>query len=160
MPDNPGLGFIPARGLVGAPGSDTGLWSQVGSFLASNFGDDVLDWLGIGDDSSSTATPTTTPTNAGMPGCPPTVPVQVTQRAKCPPGYVVVHPAGQGKQCMIKSVARACGLWKPSAKPPIKASDWRCLRKANSVVKKMDRIAKMSNEVTGKAPLRRVRSKR
>jgi hypothetical protein len=92
--------------------------------------------------------------------CQPVLPVQVVSRAQCPKGYVVVEPPGQGKQCMLKALAVKCGLYKNPAKPPIKASDWRCLKKAASVTRKLDRVVKMSNQVTGKADLRRVRSKR
>jgi len=93
-------------------------------------------------------------------GCAVTLPVQVTQRAVCPPGYVVVQPAGQGKQCMLKSVAISCHLYKSPAKPPIKASDWRCLKRSAAVVRRLDTIAKTANRVTGKANLSRSRSKR
>lgn len=93
-------------------------------------------------------------------GCAVTLPVQMTQRAVCPPGYVVVHPAGQGKQCMLKSVAISCHLYKSPAKPPIKASDWRCLKRSAAVVRRLDTIAKTANRVTGKANLSRSRGKR
>ena len=95
-------------------------------------------------------------------GCPPVVvPVRVINRAQVPRGYVVViDPATNKKVGMLKSVARNCGLWKPARKPPISASDWRCLQKANSTVKKLDRVVKMSNKITGKASLTRSRTKR
>lgn len=89
-------------------------------------------------------------------GCPQTLPVTYTQRAVAPRGYVVViDPQSGEKVSMNKKVARACGLWKPARKPPIKASDYRCLTRANAVVKKLDRVVKMSNQVTGKNKLTR-----
>jgi len=89
-------------------------------------------------------------------GCPQTLPVTYTQRAVAPRGYVVViDPQSGQKVAMNKKVARACGLWKPARKPPIKASDYRCLTRANAVVKKLDRVVKMSNQVTGKNKLTR-----
>jgi hypothetical protein len=154
MPDNPFLNFNPGQSIVTQSGIDPAITSAL-----VGLGTNIFDTIFGGDEETEAPAQTQQPA-AGQPGCAITVPVQVKSRAACPPGYVVVHPPGQGKQCMLKSAARACGLWKPAAKPPIKASDWRCLRKASSVVKKMDRIAKMTNEVTGKAPLRRVRSKR
>jgi hypothetical protein len=92
-------------------------------------------------------------------GCPPVVvPVEVVERAKVPRGYVVViDPQTKQKVGMLKAVARHCKLWKPARKPPISASDWRCLQKANSTVKKLDRVVKMSNRVTGKTNLTRTR---
>jgi hypothetical protein len=99
---------------------------------------------------------------ASGPGCPPVVvPVEVTRRAKVPRGYVVVvDPQTKQKVGMLKAVARHCKLWKPARKPPISASDWRCLQKANMTVKKLDRVVKMSNKVTGKASLTRSRRSR
>jgi hypothetical protein len=116
---------------------------------------DLTDWLGITDPPEEGSSSGQT-----VAGCAVTLPVQVTQRAKCPPGYVVVHPPGQGKQCMLKSVAISCKLYKSPTKPPIKASDWRCLKKSAGVVRRLDTIAKMANRVTGKANLSRSRGKR
>lgn len=93
-------------------------------------------------------------------GCQIEVPVQVASRASCPPGYVVVQKPGQGKSCMLKSVAISCHLWKAPRKPPIKASDWRCLMKAGSVINKLDRVVATSNKITGKASLKRTRASR
>jgi hypothetical protein len=97
--------------------------------------------------------------------CPTMLPVQVVPRVARPPkGYVTVQPRmsnGQrgAKVYMRKAMARSCGLWKPRAKPPIKAGDWRCLKRASSVVKTLDRVVAMSNKVTGKARLTRSRSR-
>lgn len=113
---------------------------------------DLTDWLGLTDPAAQT--------NGGaVPGCAITMPVRVTQRAVCPPGYVVVHPPGQGKQCMLKSVAISCKLYKSPTKPPIKASDWRCLKRSAAVVRRLDTIAKMANKVTGQANLSRSRKR-
>jgi len=80
---------------------------------------------------------------------------------KAPRGYVIVqHPQTGQKVAMLKSVARSCGLWKPRQKPIMTAADARTLRRAASLTKKVDRVAKMANSVCGKAPLRRVRGKR
>ena len=68
------------------------------------------------------------------------------QRMKCAPGYVAVRCRGAGGEiieaCMLKGVARVMGLWKPRRKPPISASDYRALGKAERTVKKLTNIAK------------------
>ncbi len=111
------------------------------------------DPIGNGNGSSSTFHPT--------PGCAPVLPVAFTQRAVAPRGYVVVtDPATGQKVAMLKSVARACRLWKAPRKPPIKASDWRCLMRAEATVKKLDRVVKAANKVSGKANLTRSRRSR
>ena len=161
MPDNPFTLNYGGRSIV-APTQGQGI--SVGTVVdAIEAGWDYL--TGGGSDTATS----NLGTNGGQApasgqtdqyGCAITVPAQSTTRMKCPPGYVVVHPHGQGKQCMLKSAARACGLWKPARKPPIKASDWRCLQKASTVVNRIDNIVKMSNKVTGKAPMRRTRPSR
>ena len=94
-------------------------------------------------------------------GCEVTVPIQQRSRAYVPAGYVVVNNPKTGQKIgMLKKVARSCGLWKPSRKPPIKASDWRCLMKADSVIKKLDRVVGAANNITGKPRFSRARTKR
>lgn len=65
---------------------------------------------------------------------------------RAPKGYVMVTWEGQ-KYIIPRRVAMSYKLWKPAAKPPIKASDYRCLRKAKSTVTKLKRIEKMSKEI-------------
>jgi len=71
---------------------------------------------------------------------------QWEQRMKCAKGYVAVRCRGAGGEvieaCMMKPVARAMGLWKPRRKPPISATDYRALGKAERTVKKLTNIAK------------------
>jgi len=131
--------------VVADPGRDQSWWDE---------------WWGTNGTAATNGTASTTNGGRTVAGCAVTLPVQVTQRAVCPPGYVVVQPAGQGKQCMLKSVAISCHLYKSPAKPPIKASDWRCLKRSAAVVRRLDTIAKTANRVTGKANLSRSRSKR
>lgn len=87
-------------------------------------------------------------------GCCPTqlyAQVQATQRRSCPRGYVLVnHPSTGQAACMLRGEAVKCGLWRAARKPPIKASDYRCLMKSASVIKKMDRIVAATNKITGK----------
>lgn len=98
--------------------------------------------------------------NNGTPcGVSVTAPLAFVQRAKAPPGYVVVNCKDAmgnivSKQAMLKPVARALGLWKPRSKPPISAKDFKTVRTAERVVKKIDRISKMA----GSLPKRRRRA--
>jgi hypothetical protein len=116
---------------------------------------DVLDWVFNGGDGNGDKPKIPNgngvvkppkpiqPGNGQVHGCPQTVALQMEQRAKCPPGYVAVDSNGDGVNdvCMQKASARACGLWKPARKPPISASQYRTLKTANSVAKKVKRIA-------------------
>lgn len=83
---------------------------------------------------------------------------------KAPKGYVIVETQNASgatvKVAMLKPVAKSCGLWKPRAKPVMTAADAKTIRRAASLQNKVDRLAKMSNSLCSKAPLRRVRSKR
>lgn len=124
-----------------------------GSGILPTDPDGTVDWetvMGLED--------TDRPASSGIQsvgGCAITVPVRVTQRAVCPTGYVVVQPAGEGKQCMLKPVAIKLGYYKQPAKPPIKASDWRCLKRSGAVIRRMDSIARQANAITGKGNLSR-----
>ena len=80
------------------------------------------------------------------PQIPVTVPPGVRQVAVAPPGYVIVNCGGQ-KVAMLKPVARSLGKWKPRRKPPIKASDWRCLMKADSTIRKLKTVTKRAGVI-------------
>lgn len=68
-----------------------------------------------------------------------------------PPGYVVVTLPSGAKKAVLKTVARKFGLWKPRSKPPISASDWKKLKRAEQVKKKAKRIGKTAGfKVTNK----------
>lgn len=138
---------------------------------ALEIGGAVYDWATGGNGNGvaapgaippTVAAPRTAPrTNGGASGqaacCGQTmVPIAYKQIASCPPGYVAVDTSGDGRTdaCVIRSCARQYG-WRPAAKPPIKASDWKGLRKAASTIKKLDRVVKMGNAVVGKKPYRR-----
>ena len=162
MPDNPGGGGAPWWQQLIGPGLDfiDNRWGGGGGGGAASIlprdPDQSVDWesvFGLPDTDRSAAPGVTAA------GCAITLPVRVTQRAVCPPGYVVVHPEGQGKQCMLKSVAIDCKLYKEPATPPIKASDWRCLKRSASVVRKLDTVARTANRITGKASLTRSRKR-
>lgn len=107
-------------------------------------------------------TPVAATNGGGYPGCKITLPASTRTRYYAPPGYVIVRPPGANGApgapvAMLKRVAISCGLWKAAKKPPISAKDWTSLRKAASVTRKLDRVVKTANAVTGKADLRRVR---
>lgn len=132
---------------------------------STGVGQKILDWVGgeiaewwTGENGQPKTTPAP-PQPGNMPGCQMTVPVRFEQRARVPRGYVVVNWQGQ-KIGMLKAAARACGLWKPSKKPPISAKDWGCLQRANRVVNRIEKVVTMSNNVTGKADLKRTRPRR
>lgn len=84
--------------------------------------------------------------------CSPTVQIAYSQRAHCPPGYVAVRPGGPGtaQTCMLKSVAIDCKLYKNPTKPPIKARDWNCLKKAAGVQRKLDTVFRTANKASGR----------
>ena len=98
---------------------------------------------------------------SSIPGCDPVVNVRYEQRAHCPPGYVAVRPNGPntGQVCMLKSVAISCKLYKNPTKPPIKARDWKALKTAASVQRKLDTVIRTANKASGRK-LGRVSSKR
>lgn len=85
--------------------------------------------------------------------CPPTVAFDTKQVAECPPGYVAVDTDNDGRTdtCMLKAYARECKLWKPKAKPPIKARDYKQMRTAKRVADKLMTIAKDAESLGGKA---------
>lgn len=148
----PGGGYMPDNLVAPTTKNDgwfagQGQWYDPGEWGASAV-------AGAGNGSAMAA--------GAYPGCRITLPVQMRQRAYAPPGYVVVRPpAADGTQgapiAMLKSVARACGLWKAGPKPPIKARDWKNLKRAEMVARKLDTVVKTANRVTGKASYRRVR---
>lgn len=62
-----------------------------------------------------------------------------------PPGYVIVTLPNGSKKAVLKSVARKFGLWKARSKPPISASDWKKLKRAEQVKKKAKKIAQTAD---------------
>ncbi len=95
-------------------------------------------------------------------GCQIYVPLQQDTRLRAPKGYVVVTrtnaDGSKQKVGMLREAAQKCGLWKRAPRPPITASEYKTVRTANRVIKKVDRVVKMTNEIQGKARLTRSRS--
>ena len=88
-------------------------------------------------------------------GCAITLPMGVRQVAQCAPGYVAVDRDRDGikETCMLKEVARACGLWKPRPKPVLTASDRKALNRATRVMGKVDTVVSQTNDLRGKPKL-------
>lgn len=63
---------------------------------------------------------------------------------RAPKGYVIVRDPSTGQYvgAVRRDVARRAGLWKPSAKPPISATEWKHYKSADRVSKKLKKIAK------------------
>lgn len=60
---------------------------------------------------------------------------------RAPKGYVVVHDNTGKPYPMWKPVAKAMGMWSPARKPPISAGDWNKYQTAQTVEKKLRKIA-------------------
>lgn len=60
---------------------------------------------------------------------------------RAPRGYVVVRDANGKPYPMWKPLARSMGLWRAARKPPISAGDWNKYQTAQTVEKKLRKIA-------------------
>lgn len=74
------------------------------------------------------------------------MPITMAPQAKvinsAPKGYVLVdHPISGEKIAVLKPIARRLRLWKPRAKPPISASEYRTLKTADRVRNKVKKMA-------------------
>lgn len=76
-------------------------------------------------------------------GRPVAVHPEMTERIKCPPGYVAVDLDGDGQSdaCMLKGTARAMGLWSSRPKPPISGYDARAIKRAERAKKRVKKLA-------------------
>lgn len=59
---------------------------------------------------------------------------------RAPKGYVVVRDPNGKPYAMLKSAARSLGLWKPAARPPISATDWKHFKRNKAIEKKLRKI--------------------
>ena len=73
---------------------------------------------------------------------------------RAPRGFVVVYDQVGDPYGLPKQLARAYGLWKPAARPPISATDWKAFKRAASVGKKLKSIESMSNKYLTRRPSR------
>lgn len=60
---------------------------------------------------------------------------------RAPKGYVVVRDAQGRPFALQKQVAKFYGLWKPTAKPPISATDWKHYKRNKAIEKKLTKVA-------------------
>lgn len=72
---------------------------------------------------------------------PVTLPLVPREAYVVPKGYVLVRdPISKQPAVVLKEIARAAGLYKPRAKAPIKASDWKAAKKAKAIERKLSRM--------------------
>ena len=61
---------------------------------------------------------------------------------RAPRGFVVVRDPASGQIAVVrKDIARAMRLWRPTAKPPISATDWKHYKRNKQIEKKLRHIA-------------------
>lgn len=66
---------------------------------------------------------------------------QLRSYLRAPKGYVIVHDASGQPFALLKKVAQMYHLWKPAAKPPISATDYKHFKRNKTIEKKLKRIA-------------------
>lgn len=60
---------------------------------------------------------------------------------RAPKGYVIVKDVNGKAYAVNKQVAKMFGLWKPAAKPPISATDWKHFKRNKTIEKRLKKIA-------------------
>lgn len=60
---------------------------------------------------------------------------------RAPKGYVIVRDASGRPFAVNKAVAKQFGLWKPSPKPPISATDYKHFKRNKIIEKRLKKIA-------------------
>jgi len=68
-------------------------------------------------------------------------PAQLRSYLRAPKGYVIVHDAAGNAYALLKQVARMYHLWKPAAKPPISATDYKHFKRNKIIEKRLKKIA-------------------
>ena len=61
---------------------------------------------------------------------------------RAPRGYVIVRDASGRPFAVLRQIARQFGIWKPAAKPPISATDWKHYKRNKQIEKKLVKIAR------------------
>lgn len=149
-----GIGSTPDQTALPQPaGSDSNLLNQLLQLLGSIPGGQVPAAVISGAQSligNGTQTGSTAPaTGSGLPaileggGQLVTAP-EVGYRYKAPKGYVMVTLQGQ-RVAMYKPLAQKLGLWHSRPKPPITASEWRNLKRAERTKNKAKKIAQTAD---------------
>lgn len=60
---------------------------------------------------------------------------------RAPRGYVIIKDASGRPFAVNKAIAKSFGLWKPAAKPPISATDWKHYKRNQVIEKRLRKIA-------------------
>lgn len=60
---------------------------------------------------------------------------------RAPRGYVIVKDASGRPFAVNKAIAKSFGLWRPAAKPPISATDWKHYKRNQVIEKRLRKIA-------------------
>lgn len=60
---------------------------------------------------------------------------------RAPKGYVIVKDASGRPFAVNKAIAKSFGLWRPAAKPPISATDWKHYKRNQVIEKRLIKIA-------------------
>jgi hypothetical protein len=61
---------------------------------------------------------------------------------RAPRGYVIVRDASGRPFAVNRQIARQFGIWRPAAKPPISATDWKHYKRNKAIEKKLVKIAR------------------
>lgn len=61
---------------------------------------------------------------------------------RAPRGYVIVRDASGRPFAVLRQIARQFGIWKPAAKPPISATDWKHYKRNKVIERKLVKIAR------------------
>jgi len=77
---------------------------------------------------------------------------------RAPMGYVVVRDEKGRPYPLRKDVAIRIGWWHPAAKPPMSATEWKSLKRANHVVKRLKTMNRMAMRVANYDPRRKVKA--
>lgn len=70
---------------------------------------------------------------------------------RAPRGYVIVKDATGRPFAVNKAIAKQFGLWRPAAKPPISATDWKHYKRNQIIEKRLRKIAAPALRKTRKA---------
>lgn len=60
---------------------------------------------------------------------------------RAPKGYVIIRDPQGRPYAVMKAIAQKFGLWSPTAKPPISATDWKHYKRNQTIEKKLLKIA-------------------
>lgn len=60
---------------------------------------------------------------------------------RAPKGFVVLKDGSGRPFAVQKEIAKFFGLWKPAAKPPITATDWKHYKRNKAIEKKLTKVA-------------------